>query len=124
MSHEAPTPLTADDLARFARSEVFYGHPLNAGCVYSEGVQYLAEKASAYWRIDAILCRQPSDAVLLETGFQVWTLTVNANRSAALVCTHGDENHVFSQQIAWTDFPLNSVTLWFANRTLYLPGEH
>jgi hypothetical protein len=26
--------------------------------------------------------------------------------------------------IPWTDFPLDTVTLWFADGTLYLPSEH
>jgi hypothetical protein len=28
------------------------------------------------------------------------------------------------QVIPWTDFPLDTVTLWLADGTLYLPSEH
>ena len=31
---------------------------------------------------------------------------------------------VFSKEIEYTDFPLDEITLWFANNTIYLPNEH
>lgn len=116
--------MTLGDLAQFTGSETFYRHPLGAGCVYTEGVQYLAEHAGAYWLIDAILCPQAWIAALRDAEFQVWTLHVRDDRSAILICSDGDGNIVWSHDIHWTDFPLASVTLWFANQTLYLPSEH
>jgi hypothetical protein len=124
MSSAASTALKAQDLAQFTGSETFYRHPLSAGCVYTEGVQYLAEAGSAYWLLDAILCPQPHDPVLRSAEFQVWTLTVGQDRSATLTCTDGDDGQLYVHPIPWTDFPLDTVTLWFANRTLYLPSEH
>jgi hypothetical protein len=41
-----------------------------------------------------------------------------------LICTDGDDERLYVHPIPWTDFPLDTVTLWFANRTLYLPSEH
>ncbi|MBX9793652.1 MAG: hypothetical protein K2Y02_05060 [Burkholderiaceae bacterium] len=124
MSDAVQSPLALGDLSGFTGSEVFYRHPLSAGCVYTEGVQYLAERASAYWLIDAILCPQGFQANLRETEFQAWTLTVHEDRSATLACDDGDGNIVDSHRIPWTDFPLPCLTLWFANNTLYLPSEH
>lgn len=124
MSTEMPNTLTAAELAAFTGSEAFYRHALSFGCVYTEGVQYLAEKASAYWLIDAILCPQKFEARLQLMEFQVWTLTVGEDRSASLLCSDGDDQVICRQHIPWTDFPLTSVTLWFANDTLYLPSEH
>jgi hypothetical protein len=121
----APSPaLKAQDLAQFTGSETFFRHPLSGGCVYTEGVQYLAEAGSAYWLLDAILCPQPHVAELRCAEFQVWTLTVAKDRSATLVCTEGNDEQLYVHPIPWTDFPLTTVTLWFANRTLYLPSEH
>ena len=124
MSSDAPLALKAQDLAQFTGSETFYRHPLSGGCLYTEGVQYLAEAGSAYWLIDAILCPQPHLAELRRAEFQVWTLTVATDRSATLVCTDGNDEQLYVHPIPWTDFPLTTVTLWFANRTLYLPSEH
>lgn len=124
MSSAATPALRAQDLSQFTGSQIFYRHPLSGGCVFTEGVQYLAEAASAYWLIDAILCPQPHLAVLRNAEFQVWTLRVRSDRSGTLTCTDGNDVELYSHPIPWTDFPLDAVTLWFANRTLYLPSEH
>ena len=124
MSSAASRALSAFNLAQFTGSETFYRHPLSGGCVYTEGVQYLAEAGSAYWLIDAILCPQPHVGKLQAAEFQVWSLTLRADHSATLICTDGDDGELYSHPIPWTDFPLASVSLWFSNRTLYLPSEH
>jgi hypothetical protein len=124
MSSAQETALRAQDLAQFTGSQTFYRHALSGGCVYTEGVQYLAEAGSAYWLLDAILCPQLHHSALCGAEFQVWTLTVLADRSATLICTDGDDERLHVHPIPWTDFPLDTVTLWFANRTLYLPSEH
>ena len=124
MSSAQSPVLKAQDLAQFTGSDTFYRHQLSGGCVYTEGAQYLAEAASAYWLIDAILCPQPHDPALRAAEFQVWTLTVSEDRSAMLICTDGDGEGLYVHPIPWTDFPLDTMTLWFANQTLYLPSEH
>jgi hypothetical protein len=121
----AETPvLKAQDLAQFTGSQTFYRHALSGGCVYTEGVQYLAEAGSAYWLLDAILCPQPHHPALRSAEFQVWTLSVGEDQSAMLICTDGNGEGLYVHPVSWTDFPLDTVTLWFANRTLYLPSEH
>ncbi len=117
-------PLSAADLAQFTGSETYYRHPLNRKCVYTEGVQFLAAKAGAYWLLDEILLVQPHEPILQAAELQVWTLTVHESRSADLVCTDGNDHRLYAKAITWTDFPLRTVSLWFANHTLYLPSEH
>lgn len=56
--------------------------------------------------------------------FQVWTLTVKADRTAALTCGDGNGKTVFEKPIPFTDFPAECITLWFENSTIYLPSEH
>lgn len=124
MSSAERPALNAQKLAQFTGSETFFRHALSGGCVYTEGVQYLAEAGSAYWLIDAILCPQPHDPALRTAEFQVWTLSVREDRSASLICSDGDGLSLYTHPVPWTDFPLSSVSLWFANRTLYLPSEH
>lgn len=112
------------DLKQFTGSETFYLHPLCANFVYSEGVRFLAKTGSAYWLLDAIFAPQAHIPALATAEFQVWTLRVLTDRSAILICTDGDDVELHCQSIPWTDFPLDSAVLWFANRTLYLPSEH
>lgn len=124
MSSEEAKPFTLQDLAQFTGSEIFYRHALSGGCVYTQGVQYLAEAASAYWLLDAILCPQGFVACLRSAEFQVWTLSVREDRSATLACSDGNDNAIHAVEIPWTDFPLTAVTLWFVDRTLLLPSEY
>ena len=116
--------LTQADLAMFTASEQFYRHAINRKVVYTEGALYVAEAGGAYWLLDEIALIQPYDARVATEEFQVWTLTVRPNRTATLVCEDGNDNVVFSKDIPYTDFPLDAITLWFANDTIYLPSEH
>lgn len=116
--------LTAADLNQFTGSETWYRHGINRKVLFTEGAQFLAERGGAYWLLDEIALIQPYDKAVAAEEFQVWKLTVNANRSATLTCDDGNGNIVFTKQISWTDFPLDEVTLWYANNTIYLPSEH
>lgn len=117
-------PLIAADLDMFTGSETFYRHALNRKVVYTEGAHHVAEAGGAFWLLDEIALIQPYDARVGAEDFQVWTLTVRPDHTAALICEDGNGNIVFSKEISFTDFPLESVTLWFANNTIYLPSEH
>ena len=116
--------LNAADLAMFTGSEQFYRHSINRKVVYTEGAQHVAEAGGAYWLLDEIALIQPYDARVAAEEFQVWKLTVRPDRTATLVCEDGNDNVVFSKEIPYTDFPLDAITLWFANDTIYLPSEH
>jgi hypothetical protein len=116
--------LTNADLDMFTGSETFYRHPLNRKVVFTEGAHHVAEAGGAFWLLDEIALIQPYDARVAAEEFQVWKLTVRSDRTAALVCEDGNYNVVFSKEIAFTDFPLDAITLWFANNTIYLPSEH
>jgi len=41
-----------------------------------------------------------------------------------LACGDGNHAVVYAQETPFTDFPLDEVTLWFANSAIYLAGEH
>jgi hypothetical protein len=115
--------LSKADLARFTGSEQVYRHPINRRVVYTEGAQYVAE-TGAYWLLDEIALIQPHDRRVAAEEFQVWKLVVRPDSTATLTCEDGNYNVVFTKEIAFTDFPLDEITLWFANDTIYLPSEH
>jgi hypothetical protein len=91
--------------------------------VYTEGVQFLAEKASAYWLIDLVAswCRHPS---LRDQDFVFWKLAVNPDRSATAIADDGNGRELVRQEIPWTDFPLDEVGLYLTDNTLLLPSEY
>jgi hypothetical protein len=56
--------------------------------------------------------------------FQVWKLAVRPARTATLTCDDGKGHIVFTKEIEYTDFPLEEITLYFANRVIHLPSEY
>jgi hypothetical protein len=91
--------------------------------VYTPGVDHLAREARAYWLIDLIAshCRNPK---IVSEEFQVWTLTLHANRSATLSVTDGNNGELLRREIHRTDFPLDDITLYLTDGTLLLPSEY
>jgi hypothetical protein len=117
-------PLTKSGLSQFTGSETFYRHALNRKVVFTEGAKHVADAGGAYWLLDEIALIQPYDKAVAAEDFQVWTLKVRSDRTATLTCEDGNGKTVFTKEIEYTDFPLDEITLWFANNTIYLPSEH
>jgi len=119
--------LHPSDLAQFIGSETAYRH-WTGRLVYTEGVQFLAEKGGAYWLVDAIASYQPDRRITSRpelADFQLWELAVHEDRSARLtVRADSDRPAVIAQDIPFTDFPLERVTLYVCNGTLLLPSEY
>ena len=115
--------LDKQDLNQFTGSENWYRHALNRSVLYTDGAQHVAEHGGAYWLLDIIaLCQRHEKSVAAEE-FQSWKLVVRPDRTATLTCEDGNYNVVYAQQLEFTDFPLDEVTLWFENNVIYLPSE-
>ncbi len=122
-----------DDLSQFIGTTNYYRWSgLFRKCVLTDGTQYVAEEAGAYWLMDAIAIHQP--AVMKHRddrlhSLQFWHLKVEPDHSAVLACRadSGCEPAV-TQQIEFTDFCLPEITIWVAvddERTvLMLPNEY
>lgn len=108
-------------LKHYQAGDTLYRHSPSR-LVYTEGVRYMAEEASAYWLIDAIMSWQTNPRAQAEE-FQLWVLTVASNRTAELLMDDGNGNVILRQKIAYTDFPLAEVRLYFENQVLLLPSE-
>jgi hypothetical protein len=118
--------ITSEDLEQFQGTEQYYKHFLNQ-FVYTDGVQYLAQEAKAYWLLDAIASHQidllRKDPTLKD--FQFWKLKVNTkDKTATLVCERDTNQVVVSQAIGYTTFPLAEVKLYLIEKVLLLPSEY
>lgn len=120
MTHQT---LTKSDLAQFTGSEQWFCHGLARKVLYTEGAQYVAENGGAYWLIDEIAFNQAVPIVAAQE-FQVWLLTVYADKSATLICDDGNGEAVFTKCIEYTNFPLPDIRLYFVNNTILLPSEY
>lgn len=117
--------LTKADLAQFYGTENWYEHPL--GILYTDGVKFVAERGGAYWLIDAIASWQSDPRIRddrMLQAIQFWTLTVNPDRSAVLCCERDTDDIALTQEIEFTDFPLQSIRLYVEDGVLLLPSEH
>ncbi|XIA64510.1 DUF6876 family protein [Bradyrhizobium sp. TZ2] len=119
------TKLIPADLAHFTGTAEWYRHGLNRRMLYTDGVQYLAEKGGAYWLLDKIACLQLEPKIGAEE-FQVWRLHVMDDRTARLVCDDGNDSGtvIYSEEIDFTDFPLDQITIWVEGNVILLPSEH
>jgi hypothetical protein len=112
----------ATELASFTGTECYYKHWLRLN--FTDGIKYLAEKAGAYWLIDAIASWQP-ELNESDREFQLWELTVNSDNGALLECRRDSgQPAIVTQKIDYTDFPLPSIKLFVQNGVLLLPSEY
>lgn len=87
----------------------------NTDFLLTDGVKHLADKAgvisgSAYWLIDLIASYQREKPVKDEP-FQVWKLTVKES-VGKVTCDDGNGRILASQDIPYTDFALDEITLY------------
>ncbi len=116
--------LSKASLRQFTGTTQWFRHSLIRDVVYTEGAQYLAESAGAYWLLDEIAFAQHYEKAVAAEPFQVWKLTVHPDRSSLLTCNDGNGHVVFSKAIPYSDFPLDEITLYFTNHVILLPSEY
>jgi len=116
--------LTEADLRHFTGSESWYRHGIARDVLFTDGAKFVADQGGAYWLLDEIALGQRGYKAVAAEEFQVWTLTVKDDHTAALTCGDGNGKTVFEKRIEYTDFPAERITLWFENNTIYLPSEH
>ena len=116
--------LSEVQLRQFTGSENWYRHGINRAVLFTDGAKFLADQGGAYWLLDIIAIAQQHDARVSGEEFQVWNLKVHSDRSATVYCDDGNDNPVYTQEISFTDFPLDEVKLYFANNVIHLPSEY
>ncbi len=111
------------ELDQFTGTETWYYHPLFRKYHYTEGVQYVAENAGAYWLIEKIFALQHKAKVNKEP-FQVWQLHVKENATATLIGDDGNYNRIHHETLSFTDFPSQGIRFYFTDNVLLLPSEY
>lgn len=110
--------MKALELNQFTGTENHYKHQTGR-LLWTDGVQYVAENAGAYWLIDAIVSYQRTE------HFQIWELKKHNDNSATLTMREdtGQPTKV-RQEIPFTDFPLEEIKLYLIDGVLLLPSEY
>jgi hypothetical protein len=115
--------LTESDLLQFIGTTQWYRHPLVRAVTYTDGAHYVAEHGGAYWLIDIIATTQ-LDRAVRKQPFQVWKLTVKADRTGTVTCDDGNGKQVYRQELEFTDFPLPEISFYFTDNVIMLPTEY
>jgi hypothetical protein len=137
MTRDQQAARLLNELSQFTGDLQRYRHRINRRVLYTPGVRHLAERAGAYWLIDAIASwigshsfnealRRDDRLALLH----FWKLSVDLEANSGVLVASPDpgEPPFITQRIPFTDFPLESVEIWAGfdgqHWTLYLPSEH
>ena len=83
--------------------------------VLTDGAKWLGDNAECFWLFDAIASHQKQamkDPMLKEMQF--WTLKVNSDKTATLICERDTDDVAITQNIEYTDFPLPEIKLYCA----------
>ena len=96
--------------------------PIPGYPVATDGVIALAEAAGCYWLLDIIGSYQSDKR--LDPSFQVWVLEVNLENSSGVMRGLNDTELIVSQEILYTDFPLDEIKLFLMDGVILLPSEY
>lgn len=98
--------------------------PLFRGHVLTDGALALADMAGAHWLMDAIASYHGQ--VMLDPmlkDIQFWTFKLNDDKtSGVLICERDTDDVVITQEIEYTDFPLDEIRLYVS--PMYDPDGH
>lgn len=113
--------LKKEDLNQFTGTEHYYNY---LGIKLTDGVKYLAEAGGAFWLINIVASYQTGK--IKKIPFQVWTLKVDLEKKTGVVTMKEDTGmpDLVTQNLEYTDFPLNEVSLWLIDGVLILPSEY
>jgi hypothetical protein len=88
----------------------------------TEGVLGFAELAECFWLLDIIGSYQKNPN--LNKTFQGWSLQVDLQNKTAVVYGCNDTEVIITQEIEYTNFPLEEINLFLYKGLLMLPLEH
>ena len=115
--------LDSSALAQFTGTEKHYR--ISRRHLLTDGTRYLAEKAACFWMMDAVASH------LSEIGTEDWFVLVRVNVTegrAVMVYEDGNDHELARQEIPYTDFPLDAITLYACCDTqhwvIMLPSEY
>jgi len=117
------------NLGQFTGTEAYHRFSvLFRNVVITDGVQYLADQAGAYWLLDVIGSHLPS--VPKDEGFVIAVLKTGDPAQFTLCADLPATKHntYATQEIEFTDFPLPQIKLYVARQddqwVVMLPSEY
>ena len=115
--------LDSSALAQFTGTEKHYR--ISRRHLLTDGTKHLAEQGACFWMMDAVASH------LCEIGTEDWFVLVRVTVTqvrAVMVYEDGNDRELARQEIPYTDFPLDAITLYACWDTqhwvIMLPSEY
>lgn len=89
----------------------------------TDGIKMMAEKAGAFWLIDAIGSYQFKSRIK-SLAIQFWTLEVKNNKAVLYCVQDCGKPKLVKQEIKYTDFPEGSWNFYVQQGIIMLPEEY
>ena len=110
------------DLSQFYGTEKYHKtFVFNPNLKHTDGVQYFAEQAGAFWLLD-IIATEIYPLTVMHPFISI-TMTVK-DKKAKLVVDDGNDNWIFQKNIEFTDCPDGEYRFWLTGDVLMLPSEY
>src|SRR5262249_38957953 len=100
--------ITLRDLAEFKGTEKYYRYQ---SLLLTDGTYYLAENAGCFWLMDVIWSHAMENRWFGKEDFVTCKLTVQDN-VGDVVFDDGNGNILVTQQVPFTDFPMEEIQLY------------
>ena len=98
-------------------------HKYLCDTILTDGVKEAADIYQCYWFLDIIASVQYMPEVHAE-GFQVFKLERVKNDHFKVTMEDGNDNVIYTQNIAYSDFKDDILTLWVVDKIIMLPSEY
>ncbi|MFG6686762.1 DUF6876 family protein [Mariniflexile sp. HNIBRBA6329] len=117
-----------ETLQQFCGSTQFFEVPL-IQTRFTEGIHYLAEKASCFWLITdaSVIAKSLMDkSHFITIDFKRLSEAEQQKKGCEAIIFYGDGNDTILEAHRYnvTDFPLDELRLYYVNNTLMLPSEY
>ena len=89
----------------------------------TDGVRMVAEKAEAFWLIDAIGSYQGNPEVRA-LAIQFWTLEAKGSKAVLYCVEDSGMPRIVEQEIKYTDFPEGTWKFYVQEGVIMLPDEY
>ena len=113
--------MLVNELDNFTGTESYFRHGLNRDFLYTEGAQYFAEQAGAYWFLD-IMATEVAE-LQEDNPFIAVEMTVKDGK-ALITATDGNESHIWDRVISFTDCPEGMYKFFLIDNVFLLRSEY
>lgn len=110
-------------LRQFTGTEYYYQHK-TFGCatlLLTDGTCFLREQVNCYWLFDLICSYQYK---MHDETFQCWKLKRQETDGWLVTATNGKDKVLVTQQISYSDFPIDEIMLFLTDDVIMLPSEN